>query len=222
VSDQPERPYVPRPTPQGSRQVVIKSEFALARPFVPGIGEPLPSIANFLDTADGYVETGTSQTFEAEDSYSPDLPYELPPIEHFIDPLPAAGAFAAERELAHVDNFLLTDDSASNGGAQNEAGDAGWLEDELQQYDWRAAAALGDESESEASNEWATTDWEVAAPTARERKQSVAEAIANALDQIARRIREGELSVPSRGAGADPAAIAASLASLFGSGSSPT
>jgi hypothetical protein len=222
VSDQPERPYVPRPTPPGSRQVVIKSEFALPRPFVPGVGDSLPSIANFLDTSDSYIQRVASQTREIEDSYTPYLPDELPPIEHFIDPLPTAGAFAAEGEFAHGDNSWPTDDAVSNGAGSDQAGDAGWLEDEWQRYDWRAAAALGDESDSEASNEWATTDWEVAAPIARERKQSVAEAIANALDQIARRIREGELLVPSRGPAGDAASIAASLASLFGTKSSAT
>jgi hypothetical protein len=101
-------------------------------------------------------------------------------------------------------------------GEQGEVAGTDWIQEEWQQFDWRAAAALGDGVETEASNEWATTDWEVNPPAVREKKQSAAEAIASALDQIAQRIREGELSLPSPSILTDPSAIAASLAALLG------
>ena len=99
--------------------------------------------------------------------------------------------------------------------AGRPATESGWLVDDWQQYDWRGAATLGDGVESQASNEWATTDWEVGTPGARS-KPSAAQAIANALDQIALRIREAELTVPPPGALTDPGAIAATLAALLG------
>ena len=46
---------------------------------------------------------------------------------------------------------------------------------------------------------------------------SAAQAIANALDQIAHQIREGDLTIPSPGGAlTDPGAIAATLAALLG------
>jgi hypothetical protein len=92
----------------------------------------------------------------------------------------------------------------------------GWGVDDWQQYDWRAAATLGEGVDSQASNEWATTNWDTGTPGAR-KKLSAAQAIANALDQIAQQIREGDVTIPSpSGAVTDPGAIAATLAALLG------
>jgi hypothetical protein len=77
---------------------------------------------------------------------------------------------------------------------------------------------LGDTVESQASNEWATTDWDGGSgkPGTRN-KLTPAQAIANALDQIAQQIREGDLTVPSPGPSlTDPGTIAATLAALLG------
>lgn len=94
--------------------------------------------------------------------------------------------------------------------------EAGWGVDDWQQYDWRTAATLGEGVESQASNEWATTNWDAGTPGAR-KKLSAAQAIANALDQIAQQIREGDLTIPSpSGALTDPGTIAATLAGLLG------
>lgn len=190
----PQRPFVPHRTPRESREVVSSSDFFLPRPFLPG-GPSLPSISDFVDAA-------------ADEEVSD----ELPPVEHFIDPLPPVAVFTSDSEPADVD--LAADDYAVGATAQHEEG--GWVEADWQRYDWRAAAALGEGPETEASTEWAKTDWEVAAPVARERRPSAAEAVASALDQIAQRIREGELSVPSPDLLSNPAAIAASLAALLG------
>ena len=141
---------------------------------------------------------------------------ELPPVEHFLDPLPAAGRFAPDAEGALSDESAVAVDYTQATATARPATETGWVVDDWQQYDWRAAAALGDGVEAEASNEWATTDWAVSAPAARDNRPSAAHAIANALDQIAQRIREGELTVPPPGALTDPAAIAATLAMLLG------
>ena len=141
---------------------------------------------------------------------------ELPPVEHFLDPLPEVGSFAPDAEGALIDESAVAGDYTQATATTRPATETGWVADDWQHYDWRAAAALGDGVEAEASNEWATTDWGVGAPAARDNRPSAAHAIASALDQIARQIREGELTVPPPGALTDPAAIAATLAALLG------
>jgi hypothetical protein len=194
VPEMPQRPFVPYRTPKGAHEVATNSDFFLAKPFVPA-GPQLPSITEFVDAA------------RAEEFSD-----ELPPVEHFIDPLPPVTAFASDSESTLADGHA-PDYVAAQAESRNDEG--GWIEDDWQAYDWRAAAALGDGPETEASTEWAKTDWEVSAPVARERRPSAAEAVASALDQIAQRIREGELTVPSPDVLNNPAAIAASLAALL-------
>jgi hypothetical protein len=104
------------------------------------------------------------------------------------------------------------------GARSPQPDESGWVETDWQHFDWRAAAALGDGVEAAASNEWATTDWEPAAPILRDNRPTAAQAIASALDQIAQRIRDGELAVPGSGSLTDPATIAASLAAILGVG----
>ncbi len=152
----------------------------------------LPPIERFLDVsvaaaAPVVVDAETLEEAVVEED-------ELPPVEHFIDPLPA------------VEDFAAADSPAAD-----------WGETDWQQYDWRAAAALGESSaESEATTAWATTDWDSEAPHPREPKPTAAQAIATALDQIAQRIRNGELALPAPGTAADPTAMAATLAALLG------
>jgi len=56
----------------------------------------------------------------------------------------------------------------------------------------------------------------VPSPQKADRTKTPADAIAVALDQIAERIRNGDLSLPGGGSVADPATIAATLAALLG------
>ena len=151
----------------------------------------------------------------SEDAYGAefdDEPDELPPVEHFIDELPAVERFAPEGEAPRQGNGAAESGGAGSG---SEPSEAGWLETDWQHYDWRAAAALGDAPNDEASSAWATTDWGGTVPKAGDLRKTAAHAIATALDEIARRIREGDLAVPA-GPMTDPAAIAATLASLLG------
>ena len=90
------------------------------------------------------------------------------------------------------------------------------LETEWQHFDWRAAAALGETANVEASSAWATTDWGGTVPKVGDLRQTAAHAIATALDEIAKRIRDGDLAVPGQGPMADPATIAATLSALLG------
>jgi hypothetical protein len=236
VQHKPQRPFVPHRTPKSSIGFAADSEFRLSRPFVPGgekaqtsVGmfatgpitaergsEPvLRGIEEFVHT---YSETREQEPIDAPEAYGAPVDedeYELPPIEHFTDPLPGVESFAPGNEDAMVEGSDAMD-YASVGTSPPVPGSAGWVEEDWQNFDWRAAAALGDAPDAQATNDWATTDWDAASALPRERPPSAAQAIANALDNIARRIRDGDLSPAEAGELGDPAAIAAKLAALLG------
>jgi hypothetical protein len=238
VTQQPQRPFVPHRTPKAGRPTITTSEFRLYRPFVPGAerevvesngpmsaagfvaSEPerIRSIEDFLDTSvatpRAYAQERTELSYESE---SPDVSDELPPVEHFLDPLPEVEHFAPDPGGALSDAWPAESGNAAAGGPSGgNPAESGWIETDWQQYDWRAAAALGESAEREASNAWATTDWDGTVPRARDLRPTAAHAIATALDAIAQRIREGELAVPGSSANADPAKIVAQLAAVLG------
>src|SRR5256885_15118190 len=208
----PERPFVPRRTPTRAQPAFGSAEFSLSKPFVPGSeqervetmrvkaegepttgsDQPIPPIENFLDFVAAPAATGPQE--EAVETFlgSRAQDDELPPVEHFIDPLPAVADFAAENG---GDEDIDADSTrAASGAAQTEL-----LETDWQQYDWRAIAALADSGGKEASAAWAETDWDARLPRTRETKPTAAQAIATALDQIAQKIRDGELALPGTG-----------------------
>lgn len=236
----PQRPFVPHRTPKTARPIITAPEFRLHRPFLPGSERPtveplsfmdstgvaqrqselnvhLTSIADFLDASpaavSAYPETASENFYATELEEVPD---ELPPVEHFLDPLPGVDHFAPDDEGPVSDPWPSSGDAASTGARPGNLSESGWLETDWQHYDWRAAAALGEPHGDEASTAWATTDWDGTAHRAPQPRQSAANAIANALDEIARRIREGDLSHSGPGPMTDPATIAATLAALLG------
>jgi hypothetical protein len=158
------------------------------------------SIADFLAP-----ETSFETTSPVDHSH------ELPPIEHFTEAAEEQGIYAGEGSAESADPFAA-------GEPEAEVDSFGWEETDWQRYDWRSAAALGEATDPEASSAWAQTDWGIAgAPQPKDPRESAARAIADALDGIARRIREGDLALPSAaGAVPDPATIAATLAALLG------
>jgi hypothetical protein len=239
---QPDRPFVPHRTPKRAPPVVAASEFHLYRPFVPGSerasAEPntlspmtvesqaekpisLRPIEDFLHTPApapaALPPVTSSDPYVAEFEAQPD---ELPPVEHFMDPLPVVDIFAPDTKGASSDSApaasapaARTDIPPSEVNAADSL-EMGWLETDWQHYDWHAAAALG-EGVDDATRAWATTDWDGAAAPPRSRPPT-ADSIATALNEIARRLRDGELAVPGSGATTDPATIAATLAALLG------
>jgi hypothetical protein len=240
VPQKPQRPYVPHRTPKTARPMITTSEFRLYRPFLPGAqrenvesmaamgaadvrerppaqGVPIRPIEDFLDMSAGppivYAQA-TSETAYA----SVDEPDELPPVEHFLDPLPPVDQFAVGVEGALSDDAWPAEgaETAPAGTRGTDLSESGWIETDWQHFDWRAAAALGESAERDATNAWATTDWDGAIPRARELRRTAANAIATALDEIAQRIREGELAVPGPATMSDPAKLAATLAALLG------
>ena len=229
---QPERPFIPRRTPTRAQPAVGASDFTVSRPFVPGADraqiesfrlEPsseiaaaptgsIPSIDTFLEYAASSHATAGAETNEEtipEDFAGEED--ELPPVEHFVDPLPPVGDFAADAPVGDADEFTYSDNTAEADAATTD-----WVETDWQKYDWRAVAALGDSGESEASSAWADTDWDVGLPREKETKPTAANAIATALDQIAQKIRDGELALPGPGTVTDPRTIATTLAALLG------
>lgn len=87
-----------------------------------------------------------------------------------------------------------------------------WATGEWQRYDWRAAASLGPEDRARAAQAWADLDWE---GDARTRATQRNDEIAAALEEIARRVRAGELHVHGHAGMSAEAAAAAALAALL-------
>ena len=236
----PQRPFVPHRTPKTARPTITTSEFRLYRPFLPGaqrefvesiapmgaagVAERQPALSVPLRPIDDFLDTSAAPTIYAQAtsdnayaSESIDEPDELPPVEHFLDPLPAVDHFAPDADGALSDAWPAESGEVAPTAARGtDVSESGWIETDWQHYDWRAAAALGESAEREASSAWATTDWDGTVPRARELRRTAAYAIATALDEIAQRIREGELAVPGEAALSDPAKLAATLAALLG------
>jgi hypothetical protein len=216
VQQNPQRPFVPHRTPKSSTGIATSSEFRLARPFVPDAEQAQSVVGMSAGAVQPMpIESEREPTLRGIEEFGQEDEFELPPIEHFTDPLPAVESFAPANENAMLEGADAMD-YTSVGTSPPVPGSAGWVEEDWQHFDWRAAAALGDAPDTAATNDWASTDWDAAAPLPRERRPSAAQAIASALDNIARRIRDGDLAPAAPGELGDPAAIAAKLAALLG------
>ena len=133
----------------------------------------------------------------------------LPSIEQFVDDLPSIEEFRMEADLKQG----ATDPFATQ--------DEGWAAGDWQSYDWSGIASLGARAPeaTEAQAAWSSTNWDSAASgvsdTAEARGGSPGNEVAAALDEIARRIRSGQLSL-ERFRDMPPAeAIAAVFAALL-------
>jgi len=230
VPQLPQRPYVPHRTPTRAQPAVSAADFALSRPFVPdaerlsgAVYEPVASFSTDVESSvpsiDSFLVTPRpAQLPQPVDVYDEELleePDELPPLEHFVDPLPSITDFSGTVNQAQAGDTADFPDAVAAADSP-AAADTGWVETDWQRYDWQSIAALGDteKAQAEASNAWATTDWEVPSPRVPESVRTPVDAIATALDKIAERIRNGDLA--GTGDVADPATIAATLAALLG------
>lgn len=236
MASSPHRPFVPHRTPKSGRSATSSSEFRLARPYVPGAerqhveplkrevtGDSQPQSAGSLESIEDYLHAPARTAVPAaRESHGPDLESdfdeasaELPPVEHFLDPLPRVEDF--EREGADPFDRAHALGDAETGARVIEPNSlaAEWADTDWQQYDWRSLASLGEGAEAAASTEWASTDWDANRPRAKDERSTSAQAIASALDEIAKRIRDGEMA-PLPGMPTDPAAIAATLAAILG------
>ena len=242
MSQRPQRPFVPHRTPNESREPAPAAEFRVAPPFVhkgarAGREAPPSSISEFLaaeepasitdflaadepppisDYTRAEAPASIADFLAVETSFETasgvDESYELPPIEHFTESVEDHGVYTDESSAVE------SADPFAAGDPETESDSFGWEETDWQRYDWRSAASLGENTDPEASSAWAQTDWGIAgAPPPKDPRESAARAIADALDGIARRIREGDLVIPpAPSAVPDPATIAATLAALLG------
>lgn len=217
MQQRPQRPFIPHLTPSKSRQQTARSEFRLSRPFVPGSPRAEAEVRETIRASASGIPNNNRELLPAIDVFlDTHEQYVAPPIEHFLDPLPPVVSFAPDAEGALIEKHAGAGEYSLPAATNGTATESEWVEEDWQQYDWRAAAALADGSNAEASIDWESTDWDLGAPAQQGAKPTAAQTIARALDQIARRIRQGELTVPPPDALTDPAAIAATLAALLG------
>lgn len=141
---------------------------------------------------------------------------ELPSISEFLDTAPPIEQFAPSAPATTTVEQRESDWPSWGGetSAPPPAADE-WARDDWQSFDWGAAAHLGTAPPDAAAAAWASTDWNEPSGN-KQSRQSAAEALARALDQISQRIRAGELRVPGSETVQDDAAIAATLAALLG------
>jgi hypothetical protein len=128
---------------------------------------------------------------------------DLPSIDQFVDDLPMIEDFLEEAAPQHT---------PPSGGPATD--DEGWAVADWQSYDWTGIASLGAPApeEVEAHAAWSSTNWD--SSTGRSRALPPYE-VAAALDEIARRIRSGELSLAQFQGTPPEAAIAAVFAALL-------
>ena len=166
---------------------------------------PAPERRFILSTPYVHGRTPTVQKKETLPSIDEFLARTPPPVPDFASGVQAAPAL---------------DEWPSWGGEANQVGATAGSEgaparSDWQSYDWGSAARLGIAPPDAAAEAWASTDWGEPGGS-RESRRSAAEALAHALDQIAHRIRTGELRVPGPEMAKDDAAIAGTLAALLG------
>lgn len=160
---------------------------------------------------------------------------QLPPIEQFLDELPSINEFLLSPESpappasydwsetslyrpsppAAQERVVPRTPQRTTPTGTPDIDSEGWAVSDWQSYDWSTVSSLGaPEPEAvEAHAAWSSTNWDSAA------KQLTGglpvEHVASALDEMARRIRSGELSL-ERFHGTPPeAAIAAVFAALL-------
>jgi hypothetical protein len=149
----------------------------------------------------------------------------LPPIEDFIDDLPSIQDFLmvtvtpAQPQKA-VDPGLVHAPRAEAAATALETDAEGWASADWQSYDWGGLAALGTPppEEAEAHHAWASTNWDASGgrhtPAGGVTGRELGNEVADALDEVARRIRSGELSLEQFRGVPPEAAVAAAFAAL--------
>src|SRR4051812_18644544 len=149
-----ERPFIPSSTRMPLRATASATEFHLARPFVHGAttaapatkgavsSVSLPSIDDFLETTPSAVESYTSPVDALDFTGETQNSYDLPPVEHFVDPLPLVDALArdgsdmvvAEARETNVGDEAIGEYQAS-GSEMFGLEETGWVDTGWQQFD---------------------------------------------------------------------------------------
>lgn len=175
------------------------------RPFLAGEqGSSVPASTRRFVIAPPYVHgrVPTAPVSAAE---------ELPSIDEFLDHRPPIEQFAPSQTKAP----RATEWSWGGEAGHSPMPVPAEPKSDWEAFDWGSAASLGNSPPDAAAEAWASTDW-TEPEGGKAARQSAAETLARALDQIARRIRAGELSVPGPETVQDDAAMTATLAALLG------
>lgn len=198
-------------------------------------GESLPSIDVFLDDLpliDEFTETAAGETVSVETGFPADQYYA-----GFGDD--NGGGYTQEYDTG----YALVDeaaDSVRDSGdyplaspsetATAEQGAGGWAPGEWQGFDWSSISSLGRQSAERvaADADWGATEWSTEATGAVDDLRGLpahdtggggagvtAREVAVALDDIARRIRSGELLIDEFRGSPPEAAMAAVLAAIL-------
>lgn len=156
---------------------------------------------------------------------------ELPPISRFIDEMPSISDFLDD--LQPIEDFLYDEvpevavviiERDLDEDLSRQSVDGGWVMDDWKSYDWSRLASLGRQSAEAAAadNDWNATEWAPEAPNQVSgyelydaNHEPSPDEVANALDEIARRIRAGELTIEQFHGSPPEAAMAAALAALL-------
>lgn len=132
---------------------------------------------------------------------------DLPLIEQFLDELPSIEDYLEEAPV-------LAEVAPAPARAPVDYDSEGWAIDEWQSYDWHSLAHLGRPSNDRLTPEeaWSPEPWPVSitadpGPSADE--------VAAALDDIAQRIRSGELPIDQFRSSPPEAAMAAVIAAML-------
>ncbi len=148
---------------------------------------------------------------------APDVPVQNPPIGEFLDELPSIADFLAGPQ----ENYPSIDDFAPD-----DRDDEGWAFTDWQSFDWSSLGSIARGIESGAAEaDWSGTEWapddagahdetEVSADDWGSNESSAHE-VAEALNDIAERIRSGELPIDKFHGEPPEVAMAAALAALL-------
>lgn len=139
----------------------------------------------------------------------------LPSIDGFLDEMPSIQDFIAADESESREDLPSIDDFAPS-----DFDSEGWAISGWQKFDWAGVASLrkGTTESSEANASWNEGDWNdhgVHRGGTHEVHEPTADEVAMALNEIAMRIRSGELSIDQFHGTPPEAAMAAALAAML-------
>lgn len=152
---------------------------------------------------------------------------ELPPITRYLYDFktePAGPAYqpltfgGAPREPVLESIEWTSPFAATEVTTQAERDQTGaWILEEWEQYDWTKAATLtADPDVAAAQQAWGDLDWERDAAERSHVRERSPERVATILEEIAQRIRAGDVVVNGAPGMTDEAALTAVLAALLG------
>jgi hypothetical protein len=216
---------MPTSTGQGSQLQHEEHHKKLHPPFAqpdpgrratPHMAAEAPTEAASADFVDS-IESSAAEVAPSDPSEG------LPSIDRFVDDLPPIDDFLLELSAPTVVPLPADPRSATRGVPPEKRSDTaidseGWAEADWQSYDWSRLASLGAPAPeaAEAHAAWSTTNWDAGQAARSEQPAYLHEdEVAAALDEIARKIRSGELSLHQFRGSPPEAAIAAAFASLL-------